>query len=336
MNTLKLANTLLETLPLDAVDVIRLFVETVERAGWGGLPREKLLQKYRETSEAGIKAVRERERTVSFAHAVRYSLAQRKGLRPGTLADLRSYLGRMLRHGGWAQKPLRSITTQECRGLLQELFGHSPTTCRKGRSILHSIFTCGRKQGWCGANPVADIEVPKVREKKIEILKPQEIKSLRKACLCRHHEMAAPVALMLWCGIRPGEVRRMRWEDIDWKEGVAYIEPHVSKTGGARIVELRGAARFLRPPEGIDPQGLIAPPSWNKRWRLLREDAGLLIWQQDKLRHTFASMHLRRYRNLPLLQEEMGHRSSELLRTRYLNLRGLSTAAARSFWELDT
>jgi len=44
-------------------------------------------------------------------------------------------------------------------------------------------------------------------------------------------------------------------------------------------------------------------------------------------------MHLRRYRNLPLLQAEMGHRNSDLLRTRYLDLRGLSAAVARQFWE---
>lgn len=333
MNKFNVIKTMLGDLPLSAVDVIRLFVETLERAGLEKMPRELILQKYRQMIGAGIRVMQESERTVSFAQAVQYSLDSRSKRRPGTLADLRSYTGRMLRHENWAQKPLRSITTQECRKLLGELFGHSPTTYRKGRSILHSIFSYGRRQGWCSANPVADIEVPTVCEQKIEILKPQEINRLRKTCLHEYREMVVPVTLMLWCGIRPGEVRRMRWEDIDWKEGVAYIEPRVSKTGGARIVELRGAARFLRPPEGSDPQGLIAPPSWDKRWRLLRKQAGLLDWQQDKLRHTFASMHLRHYRNPALLQAEMGHRNSDLLRTRYLNLRGLSAAGARHFWE---
>ncbi len=43
-------------------------------------------------------------------------------------------------------------------------------------------------------------------------------------------------------------------------------------------------------------------------------------------------MHLKRFHNLPLLQEEMGHRNAALLQTRYLNLRRLSKSAAQCFF----
>lgn len=332
MNKNKIAELLLAQLPLDVVDVVRLFVESIECAGIKGENREEVMGRYRRVVQAGIRTVREEERTVSFGEAVRRSLEARKGRRASTLADLRSYTGRMLRHKDWAQKPLRGIRTEECRELLHELFGHSASTCRKGRSILHSIFAYGRKQGWCAVNPVANTEVPAVRERRIEILNLQEIRRLHAVCLKEEKEMAAPLVLMLWCGIRPGEMRRLRWSDVDSKEGVVYIEPRASKTGGARAVELRGAARALLPPAGVAPDALIAPPNWNRRWQRLRKRAGLHVWQQDKLRHTFASMHLRHYRNLLLLQAEMGHRDSTLLRTRYLNLRHLSTESARRFW----
>lgn len=329
----KIAKLLLAQLPLDVVDVVRLFVESIERAGiTGNVTREEVMNRYRRVVQAGIRAVREEERTVSFGEAVRCSLEARKGRRASTLADLRSYTGRMLRHKDWAQKPLRGIRVEECRELLGELFAHSVSAYRKGRSILHSIFAYGHKQGWCAANPVANIEVPEVCETRIEILNLQEIRKLHAVCRKEEKEMVAPLTLMLWCGIRPGEVRRLRWLDVDPKEGVVYVDPCASKTGGARVVELRGAARTLLPPEGIAPDAAIAPPNWNIRWQRLRKRAGFLHWKQDTLRHTFASMHLRHYRNPLLLQAEMGHRDSSLLRTRYLNLRDLPAESARLFW----
>ena len=50
----------------------------------------------------------------------------------------------------------------------------------------------------------------------------------------------------------------------------------------------------------------------------------------NALRHTFASYHAAHFRDLPALQLEMGHRSSDLLRTRYLNLPQVQQA--KEYW----
>ena len=57
--------------------------------------------------------------------------------------------------------------------------------------------------------------------------------------------MNAAVRLMLRCGIRPGEVQRLRWGDIAPAEKMVYVESHAGKTGGARAVPLRGGALDL-------------------------------------------------------------------------------------------
>ena len=211
--------------------------------------------------------------------------------------------------------------------MLQTLFGHSPFAYRKGRSVLHTIFSYGMRQGWCDRNPVDAIETPKVEEQCIEPLHLEEVHRLMDAC--QSTDMEPAVSLMLWCGVRPGEVQRLTWQDVDTKEGVVYISPQHSKTGGARMAPLRGRAARLK----ARRTGPIAPRNWAKRWRELRHRAGLDHWQQDALRHTFASMHLRRFGNPPLLQAEMGHRDSSLLRTRYVNMRHLTARAAKLFWE---
>lgn len=333
----KTIKEMLGNLPLREVDAVRLFVEAVEEGGLLNCTKYELIERFRKMVRSGVEAMREAERTEVFGEVVRMSLEARKERRKSTIYDLRSYAGRMVRYGDWARKPLRGIGVEECREMLFAQFGHSPHALRKARTILHGLFAFGIRQGWCDRNPVDAIEVSQVVEKPIEPLTEEQSRRLMDVCKEPDmKDMQPAVVLMLWCGVRPGEVRRLRWSDIDQEEGVVYIEPRVSKTGGARVVELRGAARALQPPQWGDPAADIAPPNWDKRWRCLRERAGLHHWRQDTLRHTFASMHLRHYRNPLLLQAEMGHRDSTLLRTRYLNLRNLSAESARRFWSLHT
>ena len=67
----------------------------------------------------------------------------------------------------------------------------------------------------------------------------------------------------------------------------------------------------------------ICPPNWRRLWAGLHRAAGFPHWQPDVLRHTFATHHLATFRSYAELQLEMGHRSAELLRTRYVAMEGL-------------
>ena len=53
-------------------------------------------------------------------------------------------------------------------------------------------------------------------------------------------------------------------------------------------------------------------------------------WPQDALRHTYASYHLSHFRSYAELQVEIGHRDATLLRTRYVDQRGVRSSA--QFW----
>ena len=269
------------------------------------------------------------EPSVSFRSAADFSMKARAHRRPSTKADLRSYINRMCRYKNIAGTAIRNISIEECRDMLQYCFGHSKHSYRKAQSVLHSIFHHAERQGWCSTNPARAILRPPVVEKKIQILSIQQIRDLLKACRSSKalQSMEPALRLMLWCGIRPMEVRRLSWSDIDPDEKVVYIEPTNSKTGGARAVSLRGGSRPLIQ-QARSAKGSIAPADWERLWRKLRRQAGFDSWQSDALRHTFASMHLKHFHNLMLLQEEMGHRNSTLLQTRYLNLRNLSSGSA--------
>ena len=208
----------------------------------------------------------------------------------------------------------RGIKTQEGRGLLQQAFENSHHSFNKGRAILHSIFAYGQRREWCGDNPVARIETRRIQEKEIKPLSPEEIRRLEEAARRpEHREMQLSLHLMLYGGIRPEEVSRLTDKHIRLPEGIIIIPARCSKTGGGRVVPLRRKNRLKDVP-------MLIPRNWQNRWRALRRAAGFTHWQPDVCRHTFASYHAAHFRDLGKLQLEMGHRSADLLRSRYLNL----------------
>ena len=87
----------------------------------------------------------------------------------------------------------------------------------------------------------------------------------------------------------------------------------------------------LRKKKQLQGVTLRIPRNWQNRWRALRRAAGFTDWQPDVCRHTFASNHAAYFRDLGALQLEMGHRSADLLRSRYLNLPQVNQA--KVYWE---
>lgn len=287
-------------------------------------------ERLREALCAALSLLEEGE-TVSFSHAVQETLRARAGRRPRTLAEIRGVCRRLMRiEPGLAERPVRQMGRRECARLVQ--LGETPRQQLKYRTILHGVFEHCRRQEWCIQNPMGMIQAPLLREKVIEPLTwPELVRLMRLVRKAPHRCCMPPLGLMLWAGVRPAELERLAWADIDWEESVISLQPWHSKTGGCRHIQLYPVLRAWLWEHGVQ-QGGICPPNWSRRWRCLRDAAGLTPWRQDVLRHTFASYHVKHFHDFARLQVDMGHRSAELLRTRYLSMRGLTASIARRFW----
>ena len=284
---------------------------------------------------AGAKALKQQEQTVSFEQAVAAAQEARKDRRIRTVYDFRYYTRRfMLRCKGLAKRRMRSITPHECAEYIEKAFD-TPRQRQKARLILSGVFSTAMKHGWCDANPVARVEAPRVKENPVPILTPQEIAQLTTTAESyQGGSCAAAVGMMLYAGIRPHEVARLTWTQVDLQAQAIYILPQHSKTGGARRVTIhRPLLRILRKHQQPDT-ATICPANWLRHWQALRHTAGWgrgRKWPQDALRHTFASYHLSHFRSYAELQIEIGHRDATLLRTRYVDQRPVVNAEA--FWE---
>ncbi len=312
-------------------DAERLVLEGIERLGERaeGLGKRELIGLLRQVLELGVEAVAQRERTCTLEEAGWSSIEARKDCRKTTLRDLRYNLRRILKLPGVAELPLRAITTAQCRDILQRAFGHSKSSYVKGRAMLSSVFSYGLRREWCSTNPVSRIEIPRVAENPIEPLTPAMVERLKAtAALPEHRAMQLSLNLLLYSGIRPTEVSRLQESDFCREEGIVIIRARTSKTGGGRVVPMRGLSTL--PPEAWRHP---IPRNWQQRWRELRRAAGFTHWQADACRHTFASYHATYFRNLPALQLEMGHRDASLLRTRYVM--PTHKKAAEEYWQIE-
>lgn len=285
---------------------------------------------------AGNRVLQEEERSVTLQTAIKTALEERSSLSLRTRRDFRYLMKRLLKFNPEGVRRIVSgMTPEQCGEMIERAFS-TPRQRYKARLVFSSVFSTAMRHGWCNRNPLRLWRAPRVREQTVPILSMDEIRALvRKA---REYESGCclpAVGLMLYAGIRPTEVERLRWKEVNSEEKVVVLSPQHTKTGGARCVNIHAPLmQILRENMQHTPEERICPTGWRRHWRTLRREAGWCTsehpWIQDVLRHTYASYHLRHFRNLHELQIEMGHGSPELLRTRYLNMQGMGDADA--FW----
>lgn len=283
----------------------------------------------------GEEALRSHEKTVSFAHAVDAAIQARKELRPRTVADFRYFCRRLLKRcPGLAKRRIRSLAPADCSRYLSMAFPTPRQYC-KARIILSSIFSTAIKHGWCSCNPVKLVRIPRMKERHIPTLsRPEMARLLHTAAEYDEGSCLPAVGMMLYAGIRPHEVARLTWGQVDLANGAISILPRHSKTGGARRVSIHPPLAAILEREKRDSPTGICPHNWRWHWRQVRLLSGWGAahpWMPDSLRHTFASYYIVHFRSYPALQYETGHRSSELLRTRYVDTSGVEDAA--DFWK---
>ena len=280
----------------------------------------------------GLQHIRTKEMT--FADGFALYLKSKQHLRPDSVRDIRCIGKRLLRTSPeFGKRNFSELSVSECEEWLNAAF-HTNPQFNKARAMLHGLFEFAIRREWCDKNPIKRIERKKVVEKEIQPLKLSETKRLIKNAQRESPVYAIVAALLVYTGIRPREVRRLTWRDIDTEEKTITVRSQCSKTGGVRQVEIPPVLNRLLITHKSESSSYICPMDWQRRWRKIRDNSGFRgRWVQDVLRHTYASFHAKNYADLPRLQLNMGHRDLSLLRSRYVNMHGISRAEAKSFFE---
>lgn len=272
----------------------------------------------------------EQAQCVSVFDAVQFCVAAKRAanLRGNYVRDLERSLKRFSEFIGTAVS-LGTVSPRHV-DLWVSKPGLAPGTRATRLNRLSALFTFAMRRGFIDRNPVDRLERVRLERRPPRILSPSD--AARMLALTREHdpEFLPYVILGVFTGIRPKELERLRFDDINFDAGVIRIDAAASKVRRRRIVEVEPNAQLWLS-EFRGRTGLIVDFQTRRKLRRLRDLMGWSSWPKDILRHTCASYLMAKHRDAALVSDWLGN-SPGILLTHYREL--VSREDALAFWDL--
>lgn len=247
-------------------------------------------------------------------------------LRPKTKSGLRNSVGIFVATLG--NRPLAQVTPELVKATIEKRWT-DPTSRDDVRRTVSRFFSfcIELPRLWLPSNPAWGkvLKFRKPRRGVPEIFTLAECARLLVAARdFKGGKFLRYVVLGLFCGLRPGEIRRAQSINLD--DGEIHLDSDETKTNNPRTVSLDPVAvAWLKalPSHSVDPLG--SRLDWDK----LRKKAKLTRWPNDVLRHTAISHFFRRGGSYGLTAEWAGN-SEGIIKKHYQGR--VSSAEAAKFW----
>lgn len=103
-------------------------------------------------------------------------------------------------------------------------------TIRNYMTILHTMLDCAKESKIIASNPTENVTVPKQPSKQFCIIDRADIPSFVQAA--RQTKYPNELLLMLYTGLRHGEIRGLKWEDVDLDAGTIEVKRQLHPKNG--------------------------------------------------------------------------------------------------------
>ena len=239
------------------------------------------------------------------------------------------------------QLRVSSLTRAQVQDLVDRLVasGRSPSTVRNAVLPLRAIYRRALARSEVLVNPTLGLALPANRGRRDRIAPPAEAKALLDALAPEDR----PVwAMALYAGLRRGEIKGLRWSDLDFERGLICVEqswddregPIEPKSrAGRRRVPLAKPLRSQLAAHRLRSQGgeeelvfgsgtakAIDTLALTRRARKVWRKAGLAQIGLHECRHTYAALMIAAGVNAKALSAYMGHSSITVTLDRYGHL----------------
>jgi site-specific recombinase XerC len=234
--------------------------------------------------------------------------------------------------------------------------GVSETEIRNEYSCLHAFFNFCVKEEFCRGNPVSKVHKPSVKKGKVQILSNDEVKTLMQfAEGVDGGSMLPYFALGIFCAIRPEEIQRLDWADINLKKDRILID---GKGQRERPVAIHPTAKAWLEPVALE-EGPVAPDNCRKLFNLVRALAGFRIaklqlnsldlegyeeeledcdskerpmWINDVMRHTGITFYVQHLDDNVNKVARWAGNSVAVIHSHYLAVRGVDDDVTEEFY----
>jgi integrase len=229
-----------------------------------------------------------------------------------------------------------------------------PSTIRNALMPLRVIYRRAVQDGLVALSPCERLRLPRVVAIRDRIAGIDEARQLLAALPLRDRALYATA---FFAGLRLGELRALRWRDVDLAGGRIHVERAMDAMGstiapksraGDRIVpilsgEFRDALSELmatsraQPDDyvftGSSPTNPFSASAVYRRVRIAWHDAGLHPINLHEARHTFASTAIAAGMNAKVIATYMGHSSIQVTYDLYGKLMPGNEAEAAALFE---
>jgi integrase len=221
----------------------------------------------------------------------------------------------------WQSRRLSDISCGDVSALHARIGKNvSTTTANRVLALLSVMFNRARSIGYTAGNPCEGVQ--RFHEESRErFLNADELPRFTEALAAEKPVYADLFNICLWTGQRQGNVRSMRWDEIDLRAGTWSIPAAKFKTGKPLVVHLPAPAMAILKrrkkttagwwvfPQADDPTRYVTNPT--KAWRRICEAAKLPGVRIHDLRRTMGSWQAATGANLNVIGKSLGHRSEK-------------------------
>lgn len=236
---------------------------------------------------------------------------------------------------------LAKLTPQHIQRWVNALAGKelSPQTVKSTYCTLHTALELAVEWNILARNPVALVRPPRVPQREMKTLAPEQVTTLLKAA--GDDRLYAVYAVAVALGMREGEILALRWQDVDLDAGVLTVAHTLTRVDGKlTLTEPKtkaGARQITLPPFLVsvlrqhrvrqieerlragerwqdagyvftNPYGRpISGPSLLNLFKHLLAKTGLPDMRFHDLRHTAASLYLAQGVPPRMMMETLGH-----------------------------
>jgi integrase len=228
----------------------------------------------------------------------------------------------------------------------------SPRTVQLIHAVLHRSLGQAMKWGLMARNPADAVERPRVAKTEMQVLSEEQVQRLLIAATGDRLEALWHLAIVT--GMRMGELLGLRWSDVDWEtsevqiqrqlqripgQGLVFAQPK-SEKGKRAIAVGNGTLDVLRDHHSRQDEERSATDQWQsldlvfpstigtpmeprnllRKFKFLLKQAGLPEIRFHDLRHTSATLMLKKSVHPKIVQERLGHASINLTLDTYTHV----------------